>query len=133
MFQNELPAKLAILCIEDDPDTLHYMSSLLALKFPQVDLYTAANGEAGLTLFCKWRPQIVVTDLSLPQMDGSTMAQRMRVLEPDTSIIVVSAHSDTVKRQEGAGQFDHYLLKPLDFRELVRMVEAVMADRGTLM
>src|SRR5512138_1522334 len=86
--------KLSILCIEDDRDALEFMRSLLVFKFPHADIHTASDGEEGLKIFCEQRPEFVVTDLSLPLLDGAALACRIRDIDSGAKIIAVSAHSD---------------------------------------
>ena len=108
---------LTILYVEDEQDILHSMTNYLEKFFHTV--YTAANGKIGLELYEKYRPDIVITDINMPVLDGFQMAQAIRNINEDQNILVISAYSDT----ENFTRFiqlgiDGYILKPIDFEQL---------------
>lgn len=125
MRQSEDTRKLSILCVEDDCEALEFLRSLLSLRFPDAELHTASDGDEGLKLFRDKRPGIILTDLSLPLLDGTALASRIREIEPKAKIVAISALSDADSRLLSEGQFDYYLLKPLDFKELARVIETL--------
>lgn len=112
-----------ILCVEDNPEALDLMISLLANRFPGLKLYAAQDGETGLGIFLEHRPGIVITDLLMLGMDGFALAGKIRELNSDTLIIGVSAHSRKGYDRNSQIQFDHYLHKPLNFFELSTIIQ----------
>jgi CheY-like chemotaxis protein len=122
MSTNRHEGRYSILCIEDDIDALKLMVSLLSHLLPEFDIHQALDGESGYTLFIEHRPDIVVTDLSLTVMDGVDLAGRIRGVAPSTLIVAVSAYSKPEDGNLSPDLFDHYLAKPLDFQELIKIV-----------
>ena len=115
-----------MLIVEDDKATLKLLTIILTKKFPDVALYTASNGRTGLELFKIHRPDIVITDINMPDMGGEQMAAKIRAIKSDTKIIAVTGNSgkpvlrDSV---ENRFEFDHYIMKPINFKELIAAIE----------
>ncbi|MGR9054152.1 MAG: HD domain-containing phosphohydrolase [Gammaproteobacteria bacterium] len=121
---------LRILYVEDHPETREALQSLLQ---PLVaELYLATDGEEGLALYKRDRPDIVVTDIQMPNMDGLTMSAEIKKLNPEQVIVVLSAYNDVdylFKAIELGIQ--HYIGKPVgNERLLVKLGE--IAERMNL-
>jgi YesN/AraC family two-component response regulator len=110
---------ISLLYVEDDTATLEALSLLLAKKFPDMSIHRAENGEAGLELFKECHPDIVLTDISMPVMDGIQMSHNIRALDSKVDIIAASAFSDAQHLSEASNvDISRYLLKPLNLRVL---------------
>ncbi len=114
-----------VLIIEDDRE----MGRLLQLELTQ-DGYEptiATNGLEGLRLFHELRPNLVVLDIALPQMDGLTVCQRIRGLS-NVPILILTAHA--VSEEEIAKGLDlgadEYMLKPIRHVEFSARVKALL-------
>jgi YesN/AraC family two-component response regulator len=83
------PRSISILFVEDDEIILELQSSILAVKYPDVMLYTAINGRLGLELFKAHMPDIVLTDINMSEMCGVQMAENIRSIKPETKIIAI--------------------------------------------
>jgi YesN/AraC family two-component response regulator len=59
---------LSILIVEDEPGTLELLTAIITMKYPDLVLHTAGNGRIGLELFKTYTPDIVVTDINMPEM-----------------------------------------------------------------
>lgn len=117
------PAPFSMLCVEDDAAARELLHAALAAEYPGVTVYCAANGADGLKLFKQRRPRIVVTDISMPEMDGIRMAAEMRSIEPETVVIAVTAVSDKAYLFDSiAVGVNHYLLKPVDLNKLFEAI-----------
>ena len=81
-----------ILLIDDERPTLEMLSLFLG-AYGYAPL-TAENGEQGIELFKIERPEIVMTDIKMPGMDGIGVLKRIKALEPTTEVIVVTGHGD---------------------------------------
>jgi two-component system response regulator YesN len=80
---------------------------------------TASNGEQGLLKFRETEPDIVITDVVMPVMDGIDMARRIRETRKDTVVIYMSCHDDYKYLKEAmAGEAMSYILKPLEKEEI---------------
>ena len=117
-----------LLYVEDDEMTRTTVSGMLAKRFPELVIHTAANGAQGLQLFWELAPNLVVTDIKMPLMDGLEMSQRIMEIKAGVPIIVTSAHSDTdyLIRCIESG-ISRYLMKPIDSGKLFQAVENALA------
>ncbi len=104
---------LTVLYVEDDADTREQFSEFL--RRPVKTLISAENGEAGLEAFKKHTPDIVVTDILMPRMDGLTMAHEILTLVPTVPIIAVTAfeQTDYLMRAINIG-IEKYVTKPVN-------------------
>jgi PAS domain S-box-containing protein len=87
------------------------------------DLHVAENGKAGLKIFNKIKPELVVTDLNMPEMDGLEMISEIRKRSKETRIIIMTAH-DAKENFLQAIKFRvrGYLIKPVEHEELEQQV-----------
>jgi len=101
-----------VLCVEDDGPTRKVLVKILQARFSQV--LVAKDGVEGLALFLRHRPDLVITDIKMPNLDGITMAREIRAQEPSTKIIVITSYgsSDLLLAAIEIGVTD-YILKPL--------------------
>jgi signal transduction histidine kinase len=114
--------ELSVLYVEDEALARGRVTAILERDVAV--LYRAANGEEGLRLFAAHRPDIVVTDVRMPVMNGIVMARKIKELDPDAFLIVTTAHSDVDLLIEAieAG-VSHYILKPIDYARLMKAVD----------
>ncbi len=114
-----------ILVIEDDVR----LASLLqrGLEESGMDVLLAYDGELGLKLFENSKPDLVITDLILPKINGLEVSKQLRVKYPQIPIIMLTALGTTDDKVEGfdAGA-DDYLVKPFDFRELLARIKTLL-------
>jgi signal transduction histidine kinase len=115
---------IPILCVEDDKSVRELLLSLLVLKYRDQRFFSADNGLAGLEKFKELQPAIVITDISMPELDGISMAARIKESAPETIIIALTAHSETDKllRAIEVG-INYYVLKPLDLEKLCAVLD----------
>src|SRR5690242_12765743 len=112
---------ISLLLVEDDDTSRKTLATMLSRKFPEVTVYTAANGRDGLELFKTHTPQIVVTDINMPEMGGAQMADKIRAIVPDTRFIVITADTGMASQQQvdcEGFEVDHYILKPVSIAHL---------------
>lgn len=114
----------SLLLVEDDNATREIVRRMVALKFPQCTIYTTENGRKGLELFVEHTPDLVVTDINMPEMDGIEMARAIKAVNPKATYIVLSARNDNdnIERFKEIG-YCAYLLKPLDFNDLLNAIK----------
>jgi len=114
--------KLAsILFVEDEPEVRFELKRFLQRYSSNV--ITADNGEEGLQLFKKHRPDIVISDIKMPKMNGIDMAKEIKKLVPSQTIIFTTAHSDNSYFLEAIEmQVDGYILKPVDLSLLKKKI-----------
>ena len=127
--QNNSPEDISILYLEDESEAREMVSSMLARKNGRLRLLIGENGEEGLRLFREHRPEIVITDISMPVMDGLQMSARIKELVPDTIIIAVTAFSDTRYLMNAIEiGINHYVLKPIDYTKLFSALDKSIHD-----
>ncbi|MEM6867512.1 MAG: response regulator [Cyanobacteria bacterium P01_C01_bin.121] len=117
-----------ILVVDDNPDLRAYVSSVLQRQGYQVR--TAEQGAAGFEAATNYGPDLIITDLMMPGVNGLEMIERIRK-NPDiqgTPIILLTAKVDDETRLEGMEQgADAYLSKPFNDRELLAEVRNLLA------
>jgi DNA-binding response OmpR family regulator len=102
----------SILVVEDDRVIRENLSSMFRVFFKNV--YTAINGEDGIDRYNEYLPDIILTDLKMPHMDGYEMLQNLRANHCDAFTIIVSAHTDTeLLIQAIHDNVDRYIIKPV--------------------
>lgn len=119
---------LSLLIVEDDKAASSTIQLMVAKKFPHLTILVADDGKAGLELFKEHKPDVVITDINMPEMDGIEMAGRIKALKADIRFIVITAYSNRgyFERFSEIG-FSDYLMKPLQFPKLFAAIERCLA------
>src|ERR1700754_430637 len=114
--------KRRILIVDDEPQIARVLRTGLATRGYEVRV--AADGEAALDTFNDWHPDLVITDLSMPNMDGLELCRRLRQIS-QLPIIVLSVKGEEKAKVEAldAGA-DDYVTKPFGIEELLARVRA---------
>ncbi|SNS59355.1 Uncharacterized conserved protein [Anaerovirgula multivorans] len=134
-IDNSLLKNLKVLYVEDELEVIQQMSFFLKKRVGK--LIVAENGMEGLELFKEHLPDLILTDLKMPDMDGMAMAKEIRKIS-DVPIIIATAFSDKeiILKAVDLG-IDNYVLKPIDVRELVNVMEKtaikILRNKGTLL
>ncbi|MDD2466444.1 MAG: PAS domain S-box protein [Desulfobulbus sp.] len=104
--------QLTVLYVEDEAETAELFSQFLSRHVAQ--LVTAANGEEGLRAHAAHRPNIIITDIRMPVMDGITMIREIRASDQSVPIVVMTAfdQSEYLVSCINLG-VDKYVVKPL--------------------
>ena len=119
---SELSA-LNVLCVEDDDETREELHLILQSWFDTV--YMAVNGEQGLALYLQHSPNIVISDIQMPKMNGLSMSADIKQHNPQQEIILLSAYNDVeyLFRALEMG-IRHYITKPISIDRLLgKLVE----------
>lgn len=116
--------KTKILLVEDEATLAVIVRD--TLKLQGFEVITADNGEQGLQMFFRERPDVVVADVMMPNMDGFEMVRRIRNKDVSTPVLFLTALSETedVVRGFEAGAND-YLRKPFGMLELIVRIKAL--------
>ncbi len=121
---NVIKKNITILYVEDEDDVREGYAR--ALSRVSKELFTASNGEEGLELYKEYHPDIVVTDIKMPVMDGIDMVKKIKDINEDAHIIFTSAHSESAYLLEAIVlQVDGYILKPVQKKPLLKMIGKV--------
>jgi two-component system cell cycle response regulator DivK len=123
-------AKAKILVIEDNPDNLQLVVFLL--ERAGYEVLKAIDGRQGLEVVNLHKPNLVLIDLSIPEIDGWTLAQEIKSHPETAKIVLVALTAHTLpgdrKRALDAG-CNGYISKPLDVRNFVSQVELLLSGR----
>ncbi|WP_224982311.1 sensor histidine kinase [Geomonas agri] len=120
-------AGVSMLYVEDEADARQMVTRMLAINYPHLTVYAADNGLQALELYRQRMPEIVMTDINMPVMDGIRMSREIKALNPEVRIIAVTAHSDTSYLLSAIEiGVHHYVLKPLNYQELFTVLDKVL-------
>ena len=112
--------------VVDDEDAIR-SGLAAALKRARFQVIEASNGVEALSLVEKYRPDIIVLDILMPEMDGREVCRRLRQAEDWTPVIMLTQIAATGEKisslEEGA---DDYLNKPFDSYELIARIKALL-------
>ena len=119
-----------VLVVDDDDDIRNLVRTLLERTGATVR--DAPNGRDGLREFHAWRPDLVVLDVNMPELDGWNVLERIRDMS-EVPVLMLTARGEELERVRGlqAGA-DDYVVKPFGKQELVARVQALLrrASRG---
>jgi CheY-like chemotaxis protein len=120
---------LSVLYVEDNPVNVMLVRELVGLR-PKVSLHVAADGRSGIEHALQQRPDLVLVDMQLPDMDGHELLRRLRAQRLPSQIISLSANAmpDAVQRARDAG-FDDYWTKPIDIAQFLDGLDRLAATR----
>jgi DNA-binding NtrC family response regulator len=117
--------KIKILVVDDELSIRESLSGWLEQDGFEVE--SAANGLAALGMIQETRYDIMLIDVKMPEMDGLTLLKKLKEIEPDTAVVMMTAHGaiqDAVDAMR-QGAYD-YLLKPFDLEELSLTVDKLV-------
>jgi len=113
---------ISLLYVEDERVTREQISRILQRIV--TELYVAENGQEGLDLYREKHPDIVMSDIMMPVMNGLEMAKEIRKSGRDSQIIMLTAYSDTEYLLECISLgINQYVQKPVDFEQLSTAIE----------
>jgi two-component system KDP operon response regulator KdpE len=113
-----------VLVVDDEPQITRVLRTVLSSQGYQVR--TAAEGESALSNFKEWSPELVITDLYMPHMDGVELCRRIREVST-VPIIVLSVKGEERSKVEALDSgADDYVTKPFGIDELMARVRAAL-------
>ena len=118
----EMLKNLTLLYVEDDTEVrrnaVEYLSRLCQ------EVYEAENGKEAIKVWREKKPDIIITDISMPRLNGLDMAQYIRAHDSDVQIIIATAYTDTDYLMQAVElQLVKYLVKPITKDKLMRALE----------
>lgn len=117
---------MKVLVVDDDPDIVEAVGICFALRWPEVDLVRAPDGNTALSQFAAEQPDVVILDIGLPDISGLDVCLRLRE-HTQVPIIMLTARDselDMVKGLEAGA--DDYITKPFSHLELLARIKAVL-------
>ena len=120
--------KKVVICIEDDPEMIELVKLILGRK--GFDLVGAIGGREGLETVRELKPDLVLLDLMMPDIDGWEVYQQMKADDElkDIPVIVVTAKAQSIDKVLGLhiAKVDDYVTKPFGPQELLQSVNKVL-------
>jgi len=124
--------KPKLLLVEDDEDLLKYSKSKLQNKY---QIFTASDGKSALKKINKYMPDIVVTDISMPKMNGRQLCMNLKSNINTCHIPVIlltglSSKENVILGLESGA--DEYIAKPIEFDVLIKKIVSLLKNRQIL-
>jgi len=120
--------KKVVVCIEDEPEMIDLVKLILGRK--GFELVGAVGGREGLETVRQLKPDLVLLDLMMPDMDGWEVYQKMKTDEElkDIPVIVVTAKAQSIDKVLGLhiAKVEDYVTKPFGPQELLQAVNKVL-------
>jgi YesN/AraC family two-component response regulator len=122
---------ITLLIADDDQYARKALDCILLRKFPGAIIHTAGDGRTALEYYRKYLPDIVITDIIMPELNGKQLAQEIRAIKADAKLIAITGISDLEDSNDSAAPdmlFDHAIVKPVVFGELFAAIEQCFAE-----
>jgi two-component system KDP operon response regulator KdpE len=121
--------KANILVVDDEPQITRVLKTSLSSQ--GYGIRTAADGEEALQTMREWAPDLIVTDLRMPNMDGLELCRRVRTQSRIPIIVLSVKGEETIKVEALDAGADDYVTKPFSMNELVARIRAALRRAST--
>ena len=117
-----------VLVVDDDPILRTQIKHLASRFVSEIEL--AADGVEGLERWRQWQPNVVVTDLLMPRMNGLEMSKAIKAEDPDAQIVVITSDKDSESLRHALDiGVERYITKPVDMHLLADAISKCVRDR----
>jgi two-component system, OmpR family, KDP operon response regulator KdpE len=117
---------MRVLLVDDEPDVIESVQLGLTLQWREVEVIGAQRGQEALDLIESQRPDIVLLDIGLPDMDGFAVLAEIRRFS-DVPVVMLTARDDAMDKVKGLELgADDYVTKPFNHLELMARIRAVL-------
>lgn len=118
---------LSILYVEDEEDTRTQISEILRMFFKKV--VTAQNGKEALEIYRKTPIDLILSDISMPVMDGITLVKNILAIDPKAKIIIMTAYNtDEALLENDNLKVVGILQKPIHINKTLKLLSGVCSD-----
>jgi len=122
----EQTKKLTAMVVEDEGVANELLSSTFKNFFS--DVSSAFNGKEAIEMFDRLKPDIIFVDIVMPEMDGIELSRKLREMNPNQIIIVISASNDIQKISESIEiGVNSFIQKPIDTKKIIELLSNVTA------
>jgi len=116
-----------LLFVEDDLQIQELMKTILEEDVKA--FYQAYNGEEGMAVYLEKRPDIILTDINMPIMDGMQMSQKIKEIDKTQPILIMSAFDDKEVLLDAVNSgIDAFIVKPVDMMQLYSKLEQIIKN-----
>ena len=113
---------LTILYAEDEEGIRKNISD--SLKYYMKDVYEASNGQEAYDIYKEKKPDIILSDIHMPVMDGIEFVKKLRCEDRNIPVVMITAHTDKKYLLEAVElHMEKYIVKPIEFDELFEVLE----------
>jgi len=121
--------KTKILIIDDEEDICHFLKSGLE-RTKKFEVLTSTQADRGIVLAKTFHPDLILLDISMPEMDGSQVAEALRAdtSTKDIPVVFLTALARKEEVEEGSGMIGGHLFiaKPVETKELIDRIESIL-------
>jgi len=118
-----------VLVVDDEPNIVDIIS--MALRYNEYDVVTASNGREALDEVASSRPDMIVLDVMMPELDGFQVAKRLSEQRSDIPILFLTARDTTDDKVRGLTiGGDDYMTKPFSVEELLARIGTILKRTG---
>ncbi|MBU1658844.1 response regulator transcription factor [bacterium] len=129
-IKNKILKELKVLLVEDEEKLSSLLKKAIGDNF--YAFYIANNGKEGMDKFLKLSPDVVITDIMMPEVTGLEMAKEIKKIDPSVPIIILSAFSETDKFLDAIDVgVVKYFIKPFDTDELLEYISSLSQTLGS--
>lgn len=111
------PADWRVLIVDDQTDNIAVMTMMFQLK--GITIFTAESGDEALDIFKREQPNLVITDLTMPGIDGWQLVGMLKEIDQGTPVFALTAYTSSERNRILAAGFDDMLTKPLHPSNLI--------------
>ena len=127
-MENTATNELTLLYIEDDLEILENVSFLLSRYVQEV--FTAVDGKEALDIYNEKKPDIIVTDINLPKINGLDLAAKIREENKHIPIVIITAYNEEEQLQKAREiQVSTYLQKPFTLQQLKDAITKAIEEK----
>ncbi|MCB1157333.1 MAG: response regulator [Leptospiraceae bacterium] len=110
----------------DDSGTMRTIVAQ-TLEMAEFTVLKAGDGKEGLSCFTAQKPDIVITDVNMPEMDGITFIKELRKLDPEIPILVLTTESkDSLKDEAFSSGANGWIVKPFRPAQIISMIKDIL-------
>ena len=117
---------MKVLIVEDEPDVVELLSTYVRDRWPEADVTEAGDGRRGLMALEEVRPDLILLDIGLPDIEGWQVLSRIRETSNVPVVVVTGLDRATDLARFLQGGADAYVTKPFTQRSLVESIERAM-------
>jgi signal transduction histidine kinase/CHASE1-domain containing sensor protein/ActR/RegA family two-component response regulator len=118
---NQLLSGVNVLLVDDDRDTLELMRTALSRR--QANVTAVSSASAALLALNEHKPDVLISDIAMPEEDGYALIQQVRSLALDVPAVAITAYAKDEDRERAlSAGFQIYLAKPVELSELISVV-----------
>lgn len=119
---------MRVLLVDDDPLILKGLYRTILSQWPEWSIVTSDSGEMAVGLMSRMSFDLVITDMQMPGMDGSTVLKMAKELQPEAVRVVLSGHAPMLRLIESEGFYHRFLMKPIEPSRLLDILASLSLD-----